>query len=211
MKELLEFAFSGVNIVPTALLLFVVIYWLIVVIGVIDVDSLDVDVDMDLDVDADIDAELDVDGFTSVLAFFNLDQLPLMIFLTFYAIPLWVVTLIGNDLLGFQSWGMGAVVFVPSMIGCLFVAKFLTIPFALFYRKIKTETEAVEDIIGKVCVAKLPITTDRKSQAEIKVNGTSVLIYAKTREGLSVAKGDTALVIDFDKDSNIYFVEPYQL
>ena len=101
MKELLEFAFSGVNILPTILLIFVVIYWLIVLIGVVDVDTVDIDVEVDADVD------LDVNGFASVLAFFNLDQLPLMIFLTFYAIPLWVVTLIGNDLLGFNSFFSG--------------------------------------------------------------------------------------------------------
>jgi len=203
MKELLEFAFSGVNIIPTTLLIFVVVYWLIVVIGVVDVDSLDVDVETDM--------ELDVNGFASVLAFFNLDQLPLMIFLTFYAIPLWVVTLIGNDLFGIDSFGGGLVVFVPSMIVCLFIAKFSTMPFALFYRRVKTQTEAVKDIVGKVCVAKLPITSDRKSQAEINVGGTSVLIYAKTRDGLSVNKGETALVIDFEQSSNIYYVEPYQL
>ncbi len=203
MKELLEFALSGVNILPTILLIFVVIYWLIVVIGVVDVDTIDVDVESDV--------ELDVGGLASVLAFFNLDQLPLMIFLTFYAIPLWVTTLIGNDLLGFSSMAAGMIVFVPSMVVCLFIAKFLTIPFALFYRKIKTETEAVEHIVGQVCVAKLPITANRKSQAEIKVNGTSVLIYVKTREDFTVNKGETALVIDYDQSSNIYFVEPYEL
>lgn len=204
MKELLEFAFSGVNILPTILLIFVVIYWLIVLIGVVDVDTVDIDVEVDADVD------LDVNGFASVLAFFNLDQLPLMIFLTFYAIPLWVVTLIGNDLLGFNSFFSGLIVFAPSMIVCLFAAKFMTIPFALFYRKIKTQTEAVEDIVGRVCVAKLPITSDRKSQAEINVDGTSVLIYVKTRDGHTVAKGETALVIEHERNSNIYFVEPYQ-
>jgi len=203
MKELLEFAFSGINIIPTILLIFIVVYWLIVVVGIVDVDSLDIDVDSDVD--------LDVDGLTSVLAFFNLDQLPLMIFLTFYTIPLWVVTLIGNDLFGFESFAAGMIVLVPSMIFCLFIAKFLTIPFALFYRKVRTETEAVKDIVGKICVAKLPITSDRKSQAEINVSGTSVLISVKTRDGFTVNKGETALVIEHEKNSNLYYVEPYQL
>ncbi|WP_258101156.1 OB-fold-containig protein [Marinoscillum pacificum] len=197
MKELLEFAFSGVNIIPTCLFIFVLVYWLIVILGVLDIDSVDVDVD------------LDVNGFASVLAFFNLDQLPLMIFLTFYVIPLWVVTLIGNDLLGFNSFLTGLIVFTPSMIVCLFVAKFLTIPFALFFKKIKSETEAVENIVGSICVAKLPITADRKSQAEINVGGTSILINVKTKEGLVIEKGQTALVIDHVQSGNFYYVEPY--
>lgn len=203
MKELIDFAFSGANLIPTVLLIFTVAYWLIVIIGVIGVDALDVDVDLDVD--------MDVDGLASVLAFFNLGDLPLMIFITFYALPLWVITLVINDLMGISSFFTGLIVLLPAMVGCLFIAKFLTIPFALFYRKIRMETEAVEDLVGKICVAKLPITTDRKSQAEIKVNGTSVLIHAKTRDGHRVEKGETALVIDYEQASNMYYVEPYQL
>lgn len=200
MKELLDFAFSGINIIPTMLFLFTTIYWIIVILGVIDVDALDLD----------LDVSSDVDGLTSVLAFFNLDELPLMIFVTFYSLPLWVITLTINDLLGIHSFFWGLPVFLPAAVLCLFISKFLTIPFALFYKKIRNETEAVEDLVGKICVAKLTITSDRRSQAEIRVNGTSVLINAKTRDDHRVEKGQTALVIDFEPSSNTYFVEPYQ-
>jgi hypothetical protein len=209
MKELIDFAFSGINYVPTVLLLFVLIYWLIVILGIIDIDSIDIDVDVDMDVDADIDADVGVSGMSSVLAFFNLDQLPLMVFLTFYALPLWMVTLIGNDFLEISSVLAGLMVFVPAAIGCLFIAKVLTIPIALFYKKVKTQTEAVENVIGKVCIAKLPISSDSKSQAEINVNGTSVLLYVKTQPGVTINKGDSALVIEFVENDKYYLVEPY--
>ncbi|MEO1254057.1 MAG: hypothetical protein AAFY41_04095 [Bacteroidota bacterium] len=211
MQELLEFAFSGINLVPTILMVFVIIYWLIVIIGIIDVDSFDFDLDMDVDADMDVDGEVAVDGLSSVLAFFNIGHMPLMVFITFFTLPLWALTLLVNDFLGNSSFLLGMVVLLGTIFVSLFIAKFLTIPIAKFYRRVKENTEAVVEIIGKICTAKLPVTSDQTAQAEIKVNGTSVLINVRTREGLSIAKGDSALVIDFNKAQKVYYVEPYNL
>ena len=134
MKELLEFSFSGINIIPTVLLIFVFIYWLIVIMGVIDIDTLDFDLDMDADVD--VDGDFEVDGLSSVLAFFNIGQMPLMIFVTFFTIPLWTCTLLVNDFIGHNSILIGALILFGVGFGCLFVAKFLTIPIAKLYKKV---------------------------------------------------------------------------
>lgn len=61
MKELFEYTFSGINLIPTILLIFVLIYWLIVLIGLIDMNSIDVDVDTDADLDMDTDIDVDTD------------------------------------------------------------------------------------------------------------------------------------------------------
>ncbi len=211
MRELLEFAFSGINLVPTILLIFVLIYWSIVIIGIIDIDSLDLDLDVDADTDLDLDVDADFGGFSSVLAFFNIGHMPLMVFVTFFSLPLWAITLLVNDALGGGSFLIGLVVLLGTTFASLFIAKFLTIPIAKFYRKVKEETEAVENIVGQVCTAKLPVSPDQTGQAEIKVGGTSVLINVRTREGFTVAKGATALVIDFNESQKLYFVEPYNL
>ena len=211
MRELLEFAFSGINLVPTVLMIFVIIYWFIVILGIVDIDSLDFDLDMDLDADADLDADVDVGGLSSVLAFFNIGHMPLMVFVTFFTLPLWAISLLINDFFGGSSFLLGIAVLLGTAFVSLFIAKFLTIPIAKFYRRVKENTEAVANIIGKVCTAKLPVTAEQAGQAEIKVNGTSVLINVKTRDGLSVEKGSTALVIDFNKAQKVYYVEPYNL
>lgn len=61
MRELFNAAFSAVNIIPTILMLLILIYWLTVIIGALDLDFLNVDVDTDADVDVDVDADIDVD------------------------------------------------------------------------------------------------------------------------------------------------------
>lgn len=207
MSELLEFAFSGANLIPTVLLIFVIIYWGIVIVGVIDIDSIDIDLDVDLDADVDVE----IGGLASVLSFFNIGHMPLMVFITFFSLPLWTLTLIINDLLGFHSFLLQLMIFLPVAFGSLFIAKILTIPIARFYRRVKQNTEAVENLVGRVCTAKLRITSSRKGQVEIKSNGTSVLISALTRADDVVEKGDTALIIDQATDSNHYYIEPYNV
>ena len=53
MKELFNAAISSPNIIPTALLGLVLLYWLTVVIGALDFDALDFDVDTDIDTEVD--------------------------------------------------------------------------------------------------------------------------------------------------------------
>ncbi|WP_109831227.1 OB-fold-containig protein [Reichenbachiella versicolor] len=203
MSELLEFAFSGINLIPSMLFLFVILYWLIAILGMIDIDAVDIDID--------IDTDIEISGFAALLSFFNIGHMPLMIFVTFFTIPLWMITLLINDYLGYFGWLPQLIVFIPTMIGSLFIAKFFTIPIARFYKKVRKNTEAIEDIVGKMCTAKLRITSDRIGQAEINVGGTSVLISAKTQNQEVVEKGSTALIIQQSNDHNFYIVEPYTL
>lgn len=72
MTELFQEAIKWYNLPLTVLLGLVLLYWVMVVIGVLGMESLDVDVhadaDVDLDVDADVDADLDVGADADVAA-----------------------------------------------------------------------------------------------------------------------------------------------
>jgi len=62
MNELLNMATSHVNIVLTFLLVFTLIYWLLMIIGLVDLESVDLDIDMDSDIDIDVGVDIDVDA-----------------------------------------------------------------------------------------------------------------------------------------------------
>jgi len=61
MNELLNMATSHVNIILTFLLVFTLIYWLLMIIGLVDLESVDLDLDMDSDIDLDIDTDINLD------------------------------------------------------------------------------------------------------------------------------------------------------
>ena len=124
MQAFLDLAFSGVNLIATILLIFVMIYWIIVILGVIDVDTLDIDLDLDADVDLDVDGDVEVsgDGLSSVLSFFNIGHMPLMIFLSFLAFPMWVLSLWSTDFIGADSVLINSALLLASFVVSLFIA-----------------------------------------------------------------------------------------
>ena len=63
MTELIQTAFSPINLLFTILLMLVILYWLSIIIGALDIGSFDLDFDFDADVDVDLDADgLELDG-----------------------------------------------------------------------------------------------------------------------------------------------------
>lgn len=66
MLDLLHAAVSAPNIVPTALLLFVLVYWLVVIVGAVDLDFFDVDVEMEAE--ANVYGEVSVSWLNHALA-----------------------------------------------------------------------------------------------------------------------------------------------
>jgi hypothetical protein len=133
-----------------------------------------------------------------------------MIFLSFLIMPMWVMSVLTNDFLGNSSFLLSLVFLLPIFIISLFIAKVLTTPIARFYLKLREEDEAV-DPIGKTCVVLLSVKGDSMGQAEIKVDGTSILVNAMTSEGVEIKKGETALVIKHVPKENYYLIEPYNL
>ncbi|GAB5524013.1 MAG: hypothetical protein Roseis2KO_18850 [Roseivirga sp.] len=211
MQELLDASIQGANIIPTAILIFVLIYWLVVIIGVIDLDMFDIDLDVDVDVDGpEVDANVSVGWLNSVLAYFNLGQIPLMIFVSFLALPMWIISVQLNHLIGNTSLLLGIVFLIPNLLVSLFVAKFLTMPFVKLFSKMTEEGETTMTIIGKICRIVLPLNSNTVGQAEVKVEGSSYLISAKTVEGKVMQKGEEGLVIEYHEDGKYYVVEPYE-
>src|SRR5690606_32267110 len=131
MDDLLKAIVWGGNIVPTALLIFILTYWLIVLIGFIDIDSFDIDID--LDVETDVNGAGSVAWLNHVLYFFNLGQVPLMLFLSFVAIPMWFLAIIATEYLVFNSVFLSYLLLIPNFIVSLFIAKVFTQPFVKLF------------------------------------------------------------------------------
>ena len=216
MKALFEFAMAGANVIPTLLLIFIMFYWLTVLIGAIDMDAFDIDLDMDADVDAGTDlgdghAEGGLEWLNSLLRFFNLGRIPLMVFLTFLILPLWLFCIIVNDLFGFHSLLPGLLTLVVGFWVCLFVAKVLTMPFVKLFDKLDEDKNY--SAIGKICVLKSSIAAGRLGQAEVirDGGGAPIILTVCAPKGVDLSRGERALVLEHQPDRSCYLVEPFSL
>lgn len=209
MENLLEAIVWGGNIIPTALLIFVLIYWIIVLLGFVDIDSFDIDVELDLDSDLPTGGSLG--WLNHVLYFFNLGQVPLMLFTSFLAMSMWLLAIVSTELLVFGSIFLSYVLLIPNFIASLFIAKVFTQPFVKLFSVLENHVDDNTEVIGKICTVILNTTSEKMGQARVEGNGSVVLLNIKTREGTTLNKGETGLVIDYISEKSYYIIEPYEM
>lgn len=187
-------------------------YWVLVIVGALDISALDFDIDLDIDTDyeADLSAtgEHDVSFLNNILKYFNLKDIPLMVFLTFWCFPVLIATVYLNDLLGVTSFLLSLVFLLPIGFVALFFAKFATLPFVKFFRALENESTKSTNLLGRVVKVRLPITETKIGQAEAFINGSNFLLNVKTKSG-SLEKGAEAMVIQYVPEQDCYLVEPH--
>ncbi|MDG1332919.1 MAG: DUF1449 family protein [Crocinitomicaceae bacterium] len=204
--------FQSSNIIVTVLFLVILIYWLVVLFGVLDFDTFDVDFDLevDVDVDADVDVDTDVDssnifGLNKILHFFNIGRVPFMIFLTFLVLPWWFGVIIVNNFLGFEGFLMGLLVTIAVFFGALFVTKILTSPFVKIFDALDKEN-AQRDILGTIGEVRMMASATKTGQAQFMVGGAFLILDIRTKEG-EAKIGDKVMIVSDSKKDDFYEVE----
>jgi uncharacterized membrane protein SpoIIM required for sporulation len=100
--EILTAAFSASNLIITLLFLAVLIYWSIVIVGAIKIDSIDFNVDADHHIHIDhgqSDIPHDVPNnswFFGMLRFFNFGRVPFMVVISILIISMWTISMMCN-------------------------------------------------------------------------------------------------------------------
>ena len=177
------------------------LYWLIAIFGVFDMDTLDLDVD--------VEADMDVEADFSFLKFMNLGDVPVMIVVTFFTLTLWVGAVISNHfwVSGFGLLFLG--VLAANIVVSLLIAKVLTAPIAVVFRKATADARANFKYEGSVCTLKSDLAGSKVLQCEIQMEGAPILALIKAREGENFKKGDQVIIVDKDPKKNQYIVEKF--
>ncbi len=218
MSEFFHFLFIAPNIIATFLLSFCVVYWLIVIVGVIDLDFIDIDIDIDIDADVDVDVDADVSGgsetgvawMNKVLHFFNLGRIPFMLWLSIISLLAWIMVVIANYYLGIHSLLLGALLFVGALIAAMVIAKPLTFPLVKVFDKME-DSEGLKSVVGKMAEVVYPNKGDIPGEVEINHNGSHIRIFVlPSSKEIKLTRNQRVLVIGPSReDDKVYLVEPY--
>lgn len=215
MTELFHATFSAVNIIPAILLTFVLFYWLLVILGALDISSFDFDVDIEAEVEFDADAaadatsEADISWFNNVLSFFNIDKIPLMVFITFWAIPLWAISVMFNHLIGNESFIISSLFLIPNIIISALIAKPLTLPFVKIFAALTDQAEGTQDLLGQIGKVRVGATDSKMGQGDVNIDGSNYRLNIKTKNG-KILRGQQFLVVNYIKEGGFYIAEPYE-
>ncbi len=199
MPELLKNAFTGINIIPTVLLMLVVLYWIIVIIGVLDFDFLDLDLDLDAG---------DTSGpLIALLGFLNAAELPFMFVFSILILNFWIISMLMYYLPITTGGLVNTVLLIPAMMISMVITKVVSFPIKVILQYSSMQDNRGDELIGQLCILKCQVKNGRLGQAEIKRDGASVVINVKSQYDLeSFNKDQVAFVLRKDIDKNVYYI-----
>ena len=214
MTEVFEAAFQPVNLAYTILMIVLLVYWLIAILGVWDFGGHDLSGDLDLggDLSGDLGGDLHGDGHIpllhSVAGFFNAGEVPIMFWLSIVVLSTWVVSMQVNHYvnLGANQVWLAVALAVPNVIFGMFVAKLVIQPFKNLTKLKVQETP----LVGKTCQVVSLEVNDRAGQCEVRTGGAPLTLSVCTSGGELLRKGETAVIVERDKKTNIYTVTRYR-
>ncbi|MFI4860417.1 MAG: hypothetical protein ACIAXF_07025 [Phycisphaerales bacterium JB063] len=212
MTEFLHAIMSPVNFALTVLMCCLVLYWLVVMIGMADLDFLDFDVDVDTDVDVDADvASGGGHGFMTLLKFFNVGEVPLMILLSVFVMMLWLVGVLTKMWFGDWSLPVTLLALIPMVVGCLLLTKLMTHPLRRLFEQLERDANAGKvDVMGQRCKVVSAVVDERHGQAEIETGGSPLRISVKVPAGgAPLERGDEIVVVADRDEKGVYTVRGF--
>ncbi len=236
MNDLIEIAFSPVNMVLTILMILLILYWLFTMISGIDLD-MDIDVDIDIDTDVDIDADTGIEGgnldfediantevnkedvvgkrrrplkwWQILLIYFNFVGLPFMFTFTCWIFIWWMCTTITTSLTSTYDNSLGYIIFLAAIVPSLILTKIFTTPFKGFFKNLNKDGDAPIDLIGRKGTLQSTISGDKLGSAEVIAESNPLSIYVKSLNGEQINYHQKILIIKQSEDKNYYLVQSY--
>lgn len=184
----------------TLLLAIAVIYWAFVILGAFDIDVLDFDGGGD-----DVSEGL----LAGVFAVLGLRAIPVTVVLTVVILLGWLGSYFGMWVLA--GYGLaGALVAAGVGVAAFLLALPLT---SLAVRPLRplfktAEARSRTQLVGGTCTIATGRVDEGFGQADVHLGGDHLLIQVRCAAGNGLAKGDEALIVDFDRAREVYLVEP---
>ena len=190
----------------TFFLIVMILYWVVAVIGLVDVDILDIDVD-GLDANDSIGNENAIAG---LLLKFGLHGVPVTIVVSLLALIGWLISyylvhfLISWLPTGFMRYIAG----LPILLVSLYVATLITAQIIKPVRNLfkKADQEPVIHIIGQVAVVRSSRADNNFGEAMMADGGAGLILKIRTTGDQVFNKGDRVVIFEHLVPENAYRV-----
>ncbi len=196
------------TVIYTVLLIICALYWVIAVLGLVDLEVLDIDMDGDIDVADSIEAQT---GIAGVLFKLGLNGVPLTIVLTIIAIIGWILCYysiyFGGALIP-DFWPIELAYELVILIVVTFATVMLTAQIIKPIRSLfsKLEADETKHILGQVVVVRSGIVNKDRGEALMNDGGAGLLLQIRATGDDEFVKGDEVVVIEQNKERNLFRV-----
>lgn len=218
--EYIKYAFTGINIIPSVMLLVMIFYWIMTIFGFM---AMDIGHKLDIDLDGDIDSTGECSYHhhngaehpiaetlassslpLKVLKFLNIGAIPLTIYLTLLILILWVFQMLTYYMEIPPDSFIGIIFFILFVMASFLLTKIITEPFKKLFLMMN-EREDIE-ILGEVCELKHEADEKSLGQAILIKGKHDILINVISSDG-KLKRGEKVHVIKKSEDDNVYIVQ----
>lgn len=236
MAEVLVLALSFPSVVYTVPLGVALVYWAFVMVGVIHIGEgsegviegklegatkglLEGAVDGLGHAHGDVgdfggDGADDVDGQSALAALMSalhLRSVPATVVLSLIVTFAWLLSVVAMQALSRLTPGLlGPLMSVGVLLGALILSLPLTSFCARPLAKVFAQKQAPlkSDFIGRTCVVRTGSVTTKFGEATLPDGGAGLVLRVRVEDGKQLARGEQALIIDYDAERETYLVEP---
>lgn len=202
MDVFLHIALSFPTVVFSLLLAVAVFYWLMAMIGLIDLEILNFAPMPD-------GMDLDVGGFAGLLMKWGLDGVPVTLIATGFIFFGWLITYF-VDLFLLQHLGTGLVRYVLGsglLLGAVIVAMPVTglalRPLSPLFVKLKPTDS--ESLLGKIAIVRSPTVTQTQGTANLEDGGAGLVLQVRADPD-QFSRGDEVVLVEYLDLQNAYRV-----
>ena len=196
------------TIIFTGLVMFVTLYWVVSLLGMADMDSVDLG---ESGGDADVSTLSSTGFFTGLMLKFGLYGVPLIIILSLISLIGWLLSYLYTSLLHqyfdsgvlYYLLGTGALIFV--LVVSMWLTGIIISPIRKNIAKIPKRNSS--NNVGKIAVVRTLSVTDKHGEAELNDGGAGLIlkIRSDTNDGL-LKQGDRVMLIEYLDEANTYRV-----
>ena len=200
MDTFLATSLAFPTLVYSIALVVAVLLWLVTAIGVLDVDSLGLEVDDGGGVEAG-----------GLIARLGLDGLPWLLVYTLVAFLGWTITYFVHLLLlaplpQLLRWAIGAAVAVVAAVPAILVAAAVLRPLRRLLLKLR-QPPAAESLLGKVATVRTPRVDAAQGMADLDDGGAGLVLQVRS-DGGELGRGERVVLVAHDPAANTWRVVP---
>jgi len=196
------------TIVFTGFVMFVTLYWVVSLLGMADMDSVDVG---ETGSDAAVSDLSSTGFFTGLMLKFGLYGVPLVIILSLISLIGWLLSYLYTSFLhqNFDSgvlyyvFGTGALIFV--LVVSMWLTGMIISPIRKNIARIPKRNSA--NNVGKIAIVRTLSVTDKHGEAELNDGGAGLILKVRSDNSTSLLKkGDRVMLIAYLEETNTYQV-----
>jgi len=204
MADFITTCLTAPTVLYTALLGVAVLYWLLVAIGAFDIDVFHLHIDADASGDG-----VHPHGF---LEFLSLGRVPVTVLATILVTFAWFLCLVGEVALraplgavlpgAVYDWLMGVGAFAAAVPLTGFVARPLRGVFTI------QEAQTKRGVVGSPATVTSVTADEHFGTAVADLVGDEIILNVVTRAGVTMTKGESAVVVEYDDARDLYLIAP---